>query len=68
MAINEQKEIEKSENNNDVDLFFRSILLTVKKYPKHVINNVKMKIVQIVSDLEERYLISSNMDISTDNE
>jgi len=41
--------------DNDVDLFFKSIAETVKKFPKKGISEAKLKVLTLVSELEEKY-------------
>lgn len=38
-----------------MDLFFKSISTTVKKLPRHAINEAKMQILSLVNQLEDKY-------------
>lgn len=41
--------------NDDVDLFLRSIAETVKKIPKKGITESKLKVLSLISELDEKY-------------
>lgn len=41
--------------DDDIDLFFKSLAKTVKKLPSKVINEVKLKTLALVSETEEKY-------------
>lgn len=45
----------KTTEDDDVDLFFKSLAKTVKKLPKKGINEIKLKTLTLVSEIEEKY-------------
>jgi len=45
----------KTTEDDDIDLFFKSLAKTVKKLPKKGINEVKLKTLTLVSEIEEKY-------------
>lgn len=45
----------KTTEDDDIDLFFKSLSKTVKKLPKKGINEVKLKTLTLVSEIEEKY-------------
>lgn len=45
----------KTTEDDDIDLFFKSLAKTVKKLPKKGINEVKLKTLTLVSEIEEEY-------------
>lgn len=58
-AIQSQNETilnRKMNEDNDIDLFFKSLAKTVKKLPTKGINEVKMKTLALVAEAEEKYL------------
>lgn len=47
------KELSKLSNaDDDVDMFFKTVALTVKKFPSHLITEAKMKVFEIVTNME----------------
>lgn len=44
---------------NEVDLFFQSIAGIVKKLPSKGVNEARLQVLKIVSELEEKYLINN---------
>jgi len=44
-----------NQQEDSVDLFFKSISTTVKKLPRHAINEAKMQILSLVNQLEDKY-------------
>lgn len=53
--IHSQQEKILSIKDDDVDLFFKSIAETVKKFSKKGISEAKLKVLTLVSELEEKY-------------
>lgn len=45
--------------DDDVDIFYKSIAMTVKKLPKQAINEAKMKTLALVNQLENNYSVVS---------
>lgn len=45
----------KNQYEDSVDLFFKSISTTVKKLPQRAVNEAKLQILTLVSQLEEKY-------------
>jgi len=45
----------KTIEDDDIDLFFKSLAKTVKKLPKKGINEVKLKTLTLVTEIEEKY-------------
>lgn len=45
----------KTTEEDDIDLFFKSLAKTVKKLPKKGINEVKLKTLTLVSEIEEKF-------------
>lgn len=57
-AIQSQNETilnRKMNEDDDIDLFFKSLAMTVKKLPTKGINEVKMKTLALVAEAEEKY-------------
>lgn len=51
----------KTEKENDeIDLFYKSLSLSVKRLPNHLINEAKMQHLQIIANLEQRVLHENN--------
>lgn len=49
------KNVMNSYTDDDVDLFFRSIAETVKRFSKKGIIESKLKVLNLISELEEKY-------------
>lgn len=49
------------ELDDDIDLFFKSLALTVKKLPPSLIIQAKLKCMTFVSELEQQYLETSSL-------
>jgi len=54
-SIHSQQEKLLNTKDDDVDLFFKSITETVKKFPRKGISEAKLKVLTLVSELEEKY-------------
>lgn len=50
--INNFLEKKSSENDDDVDTFYKSIAMTVKKLPPHLIRKAKIKHLEVLNELE----------------
>lgn len=66
-AIQSQNETilnRKMNEDDDIDLFFKSLAMTVKKLPTKGINEVKMKTLVLVAKAEEKYAAQPTRNIS----
>lgn len=50
----------KTTEDDDIDLFFKSLAKTVKKLPKKGINEIKLKTLTLVSEIEEKYAATTS--------
>ncbi|KAF0691363.1 transcription factor Adf-1-like, partial [Aphis craccivora] len=49
-----------SQEEDDVDIFFKSIAMTIKKLPRQAINEAKIKTLTLVNQLENNYSVIPN--------
>jgi len=61
-----------NQEEDDIDLFFKSIAMTVKKLPKQAINEAKIQTLRLVNKLENNYSFvtqptSFNIPVQSDN-
>jgi len=45
------------QKEDEVDVFFKSIAMTVKKLPSRAINEAKLRILTMVNEIEEKYVV-----------
>lgn len=45
---------------DDVDVFFKSIAMTVKKFPSQAINEAKLRVLTMITQMEDKCLASVN--------
>ncbi|KAL5239470.1 hypothetical protein ACI65C_006880 [Semiaphis heraclei] len=45
------------QQEDEVDVFFKSIAMTVKKLPSWAINEAKLRVLTMVSEIEEKYVV-----------
>lgn len=45
---------------DDVDVFFKSIAMTLKKFPSQAINEAKLRVLTMVTQMEDKYLAPAN--------
>nr|CAD7454599.1 unnamed protein product [Timema tahoe] len=41
------------EEEDDVDLFFKSVAITVKRFPPHLIGTAKLKVLTVINELQQ---------------
>lgn len=49
-----------SQKEDDVDIFFKSIAMTIKQLPRQAINEAKIKTLTLVNQLENNYSVIPN--------
>jgi len=66
-AIQSQNEAilnRKMNEDDEIDLLFKSLAMTVKKLPTKVINEIKLKTLALVAETEEKYSAQQTRNIT----
>jgi len=61
--IQEQNNLLASQNpqqENEVNIFFKSIAMTIKKLPSRAINEAKLRVLIMVNEMEEKYVVPNH--------